>query len=107
VLGALSRPQAEAGMSVGELSRFLMVSRQNLSGVLARLERAGHVERVADVSDRRSRRVRLTPAGEALWAALEPLIHDFYDQALSGLSFDDRVDLLHYLNRLHGNMMKI
>ena len=33
VLGALSRPQATGGMSVGELSRYLLVSRQNLSGL--------------------------------------------------------------------------
>ncbi len=47
VLGALSRPGArEAGMTVKDLVRFLMVSRQNLSAVLDRLETAGHVERL-------------------------------------------------------------
>ena len=37
VLGALSREQAQGGMSVGELARYLMVSRQNLSGVISRM----------------------------------------------------------------------
>ena len=41
VLGALSRPQAAAGMTVNELSHYLLVSRQNLTGLLSRLERDG------------------------------------------------------------------
>jgi len=36
VLGALSRPQVAQGMSVGDLARYLMVSRQNLSGLISR-----------------------------------------------------------------------
>src|SRR5690606_8100144 len=43
VLGALSRPEAQDGMSVGDLARSLMVSRQNLSGLIGRMERDGHV----------------------------------------------------------------
>lgn len=39
VLGALSRNKAEDGMSFAELSDYLLVSRQNLDGVLKRLER--------------------------------------------------------------------
>ncbi|MDY0273286.1 MAG: helix-turn-helix domain-containing protein, partial [Advenella sp.] len=31
VLGALSRPKAENGMSVNELSRYLLITRQNLT----------------------------------------------------------------------------
>jgi hypothetical protein len=43
VMGALSRPAAVHGMSVGDLARYLMVSRQNLSGVIGRMERDGHL----------------------------------------------------------------
>ncbi len=46
VLGALSDPRPTQGMSVGALADFLVVSRQNLDGVLKRLERDGLVERV-------------------------------------------------------------
>lgn len=106
VLGALSRPQARDGMSVGELCAYLAVSRQNLTGILGRLERAGRVERLAG-SDRRTRRVRLTAAGRELWEALQPRIYEFYDDALDGLSFDDRVALVHLLNRLRENMKNI
>jgi len=43
VLGALSREQAADGLTVGELARYLMVSRQNLAGLLSRMARDGHV----------------------------------------------------------------
>lgn len=104
VLGALTRRQAAAGMSVGELAAFLMVSRQNLSGVVARLEAMGYLEKVKDESDGRARRIRLTASGHALWQRLTPMIHGYYTEALDGFSFDDRVDLLHRLNGLLGNL---
>jgi DNA-binding MarR family transcriptional regulator len=107
VLGALSRPQASTGMSVGELSRYLLVSRQNLSGLLTRLERDGLIERVTDEADRRSRKVKLSPKGEELWIALANPIRDFYDQALKGFSFDDRLAFIHFISLLQRNMSKI
>lgn len=104
VLGALSRPQVSDGMSVGDLTRYLRVSRQNLTGILNRLERAGHVQRSADRRDRRARRVRLTPQGVRLWQDLTPAIFQFYDGALQGFSFDDQVAFLNGLNKLQANM---
>lgn len=104
VLGALSRPQAKDGMSVGELSKYLLVSRQNLAGVLGRLERDGLIERVTDDKDRRSRKVRLTPKGEELWVKLAEPIRAFYNGALKGFSFDDRIEFIHYVTRLQKNM---
>lgn len=107
VLGALSRPKAAQGMSVNELSRFLLVSRQNLTGVLSRLEQNGWIERTTDTEDRRSRKVKLSAEGERLWAQLQEPIHRFYDQALKDLSFDDRLAFIHYFNKLQANMSKL
>jgi DNA-binding MarR family transcriptional regulator len=100
VLGALSDPRPTYGMSVGTLADFLVVSRQNLDGVLKRLERDGLVERVTDPEDKRARVVKLTRDGFAFWADLRERIFQFYDQAVSGFKFDDRVALAHYLNEL-------
>lgn len=107
VLGALSRPQVSGGMAFSELADYLVVSRQNLDGVLKRLERDGHVERVADTQDRRAKRVVLTPAGRAFWDSLQPRIYEFYRQAAEGMRFDDKVSLVHYLNRLNEGMAKV
>ena len=107
VLGALSRPQVEGGMSVNELSRYLLVSRQNLTGLLGRLERDGLIERSTSAEDRRERRVRLSEKGVALWQSLADPIHNFYDGALKGFSFDDRLAFIHYINLLQRNMSQL
>lgn len=107
VLGALSRPQAAAGMSFSELTDYLMVSRQNLDGVLKRLERDTHVERIADKVDRRARNVLLTPQGRTYWDSLQPKLYEFYRQAMTGFRFDDKVALVHFLNNLNLGMTQI
>ena len=101
VLGALSRPQAAQGMSFTELADYLMVSRQNLYGVLKRLEREAHLTRLLDQQDRRVKKVILTPRGRKLWDRLQPKIYEFYRQAMASFQLDDTVSLVHYLNSLN------
>ena len=108
VLGALSRPEAEQGMGMGELARYLMVSRQNLSGLITRMERDGHVEIRADTRDRRSRRVAMTGSGRHVWKELaQPKIMAYYELALQDFSTGDMTHTLHYLLKLLGNMEQI
>jgi DNA-binding MarR family transcriptional regulator len=108
VLGALSRPDAGAGMSVGDLARYLMVSRQNLSGLVSRMERDGHVQSAPDGNDRRSRLVSMTQAGRQVWhTQAQPKIYAYYQQALEDFSTDDVAHALHYLLKLLGNMQRL
>jgi DNA-binding MarR family transcriptional regulator len=108
VLGALSRPQAAAGMKLGELARYLMVSRQNLAGVIGRLERDGRLESTSDPQDGRSRLIRLTASGRQVWQRKAlPKIHAYYEQALDGFSVNDMVHAVHYLLKMLENMKKI
>jgi DNA-binding MarR family transcriptional regulator len=107
VLGALSDPRPTYGIAVGTLADFLVVSRQNLDGVLKRLERDGLVERVTDAEDKRARVVKLTREGFVFWADLRERIFQFYDQAASGFKFDDRVALAHYLNELQRQLTAV
>lgn len=107
VLGALSRPEAADGMTVGELSRYLLVSRQNLSGILDRLERELMIARVPGFEDRRTKRVKLTVRGEKLWADLRPLIYGFYDDALKGFTIEERKLFIEYISRLQNNMIAL
>jgi DNA-binding MarR family transcriptional regulator len=100
VMGALARPVAKDGMSFLQLLDFLKVSRQNLDGVIKRLEREKYVTRVTSSEDRRARTVVLTDSGRAFWVDLQPKIHEFYRQAVVNFRFDDKVSLLHFLNRL-------
>ena len=108
VLGALSRPAASGGMSVGDLARYLKVSRQNLAGLLGRMERDGRIQTAADERDRRSRLVSMTTAGLRVWQdeAL-PKIHGYYAQVLEGFSVNDITHTLHYLLKILENMQVV
>lgn len=107
VLGALSRSSAEHGMSFSDLTNYLGVSRQNLDGVLKRLERDGVVERVINCQDRRAKIVALTAQGQALWSTLQTDFFEFYQQALGGLAFDDLATLIHLLNKVNDGLKSI
>jgi DNA-binding MarR family transcriptional regulator len=108
VLGALSRPQAEDGMGVGELARYLMVSRQNLSGLIGRMERDGHLVSAPDDRDRRARRVRISATGRVVWQDLAlPKIHAYYEQVLGDFSVNDMSHALHYLLKMLDRMEQI
>uniref|UniRef100_UPI00355968DA MarR family transcriptional regulator n=1 Tax=Piscinibacter sp. TaxID=1903157 RepID=UPI00355968DA len=108
VLGALSRPKVQGGMSVGDLARYLMVSRQNLSGLISRMERDGHLTINADGRDRRSRLVTMTASGRHVWLdqAL-PKIHAYYEQILGDFSINDVTHTLHYLLKMLQNMQRV
>ena len=108
VLGALSRDKAQGGMSMGDLARYLMVSRQNLSGLVSRMERDGHVEVAADERDRRSRVVTMTDTGRHVWLVqAQPKIRAYYEQILSDFSINDVTHTLHYLLKMLQNMQRV
>jgi DNA-binding MarR family transcriptional regulator len=108
VLGALSRDKAQGGLSIGELARYLMVSRQNLSGLISRMERDGHVVVAPDGRDRRSRVVRMTDSGRHVWQVLAlPKIHAYYDRILADFSVNDVTHTLHYLLKMLENMQRL
>lgn len=107
VMGALTHPKAQAGMSFSDLTEYLSVSRQSLDGVLKRLERDHYVERILDMADRRAKKVLLTPKGRVAWDGLQPKIYEFYRQAMEGFRFDDKVALVHFLNRLNDGMKSV
>lgn len=108
VLGALSREEAQMGMSVNDLARYLMVSRQNLAGVMGRMERDGHISVTPDERDRRSRLIRMTESGRHVWLLqAQPKIHAYYDQVLDEFSMGDLTHTLHYLLKLLDNMQKL
>src|SRR5207245_8116885 len=55
------------GLKMGELSKHMMVSGGNVTGITDQLEKDGLVERVTLPGDRRAWKVRLTPAGRVVF----------------------------------------
>lgn len=108
VMGALSRPENGQGISMGSLARYLMVSRQNLAGVVSRMERDGHLAVHPDPKDRRSRLITMTERGHWVWStAATPKIEAFYEQVLQDFSLDDVTHAQHYLLKLLDNMRQL
>ena len=108
VLGALSREKAQGGLSIGDLAKYLMVSRQNLSGLISRMERDGHVAVAPDGRDRRSRLVTMTESGQHVWHVLaRPKILTYYEEILGDFSVNDVTHTLHYLLKILENMGRL
>ncbi len=104
VLGALARPTAKSGMTVKELIEFLLLTRQNLTPVLDRLEYRSWIERIRDSEDGRSRRICMTGEGREIWSRMQRAIEGFYAEALDEFSLDDRVMLYRLLDRLKSKL---
>lgn len=108
VLGALSRPAArDRGMTVKELIEFLLLSRQNLTAVLNRLQRQGLIERTRIAEDGRVRRIRLTKQGTATWARMLININGYYQTALDGFTTEEGRTLYRLLDRLKSRLQDL
>jgi DNA-binding MarR family transcriptional regulator len=81
ILSALSR--SGTPMSLASLARTMMVSKQNMTGMMTRLEQLRFAERADDPKDLRSSRVVLTRRGRATVEKLRPSYERWRD-ALGG-----------------------
>lgn len=75
--------------SMGELSRRLMVSNGNITGIVERLEREGLVSRRTRPDDRRSQVVRLTDAGRGAFEEMAGAHEAWISSMLSGLNEEE------------------
>lgn len=83
VLAALA--EEDEAVTLVALSRRLMVTKQNMTGMIARLEQLGLADRREDTSDLRSSRVTLTRRGRTLVDKLRPA----YDEWVGALADGD------------------
>ena len=83
----LSQLQREPdGLRLGELSRRLMVTKGNLTGLIDTLVGAGFVVREAVPGDRRVQIVRMTKAGATLFSHMAKAHEGWLADLLGGLS---------------------
>src|SRR5689334_18515586 len=94
LLMSLNRPEAA---SIGDVSALLAMDRTTLTANLKPLERRGLVRVTTDDTDKRTRRLTLTPAGRALLSTAVPVwrrTHGEIDRLLTESSPDRlRADL--------------
>jgi len=98
VLAALDRhPQ---GLSMGALSRALLVSNGNATQLVQKLVKDGLVRMRTAPDDRRSSIVRLTARGRTEFEGLAAAHHDWIDTLLADLDGGARETLYHALGDL-------
>jgi DNA-binding MarR family transcriptional regulator len=95
LMAALDR--APAGMSLGDISKRMMVSNGNVTGLAARLEAQGLVERRVHPGDRRAQLLRLTPKGRRDFARQSAAHESWIADLLGGLSAAERAALFRLL----------
>jgi DNA-binding MarR family transcriptional regulator len=98
VMAALARKNT--GMTMTELSRFLMVSNGNVTGIIDRLVADKLVRRQAPVEDRRAIVVRLTPKGASQFAQIARVHEGWVDKLLSDFDSAESEAVIQHLDGL-------
>lgn len=92
------------GMSYKELGERTLITKGTLTGVIERLEQKGLVARERNVDDKRSFFVRLTPAGEDVFAKVFPQVVAHGKQLFATYDGADFDRLEHVLTHLRDNI---
>jgi len=89
-----TRPE---GLTQTELSRYLIVSRANITGLVDRLAGKNLVERQNDPRDRRVSLVNITARGQSLLERILPQHYRFMNRLLASLQTQDKEQLIRIL----------
>ena len=92
------------GLRMNELSRRLMVTGGNVTGITDQLEAEGLVERVDVPGDRRAWRVRLTHAGQANFRAMAQAHEGWIVSAFDALDAAEINDLHRLLGQVKSRL---
>ncbi|MBX9698170.1 MAG: MarR family transcriptional regulator [Acetobacteraceae bacterium] len=92
LLAQLERAPPE-GLTLGEVSRRMMVTGGNVTGLASRLEEEGLIARRASRTDRRAQTLRLTPRGRREFARQSAAHEHWIAELLGGLAPAERAAL--------------
>jgi DNA-binding MarR family transcriptional regulator len=96
-----------AGLRMSELSKRLMVSGGNVTGITDQLEREGFVVRTLDRGDRRAIAVKLTPAGLKRFREMAASHEQWIVELLGGLSPEEKQTMLGTLSKLKSHLSAV
>jgi len=98
VLAQLKRE--EGGLRIGDLSRRLMVTSGNLTGLVDNLVESGFVVREGVAGDRRIQQVRMTKAGAILFDHMAAAHRKWLEEFLAEVDGETRARLLADLQKI-------
>ncbi|SFG93078.1 MarR family transcriptional regulator, 2-MHQ and catechol-resistance regulon repressor [Desulfotomaculum arcticum] len=90
----------ERGLTQSELSKKMLVSRANITGLIERLEKEDLVVRGTDPSDKRVLRVSLSNRAAILMNAFLPVHNNFINKVMSALNTHEKEVFISLLEKL-------
>ncbi|MCU1284767.1 MAG: MarR family transcriptional regulator [Acidobacteriales bacterium] len=100
MLAQLDAADSASGLTMGELSRRLMVTNGNLTGLTERLVKEKLVSRSASTQDRRTQFVRLTAAGKRALQEMAADHREWIQEMFAGLTANEVAQLNTLVGRL-------
>jgi DNA-binding MarR family transcriptional regulator len=88
------------GLRMGELSKRMMVTGGNVTGIAAQLEGEGLVARVPDPEDGRAFVVKLTPAGRAAFAEMAAVHESWVAELFQDIPAPDKTRMIALLDTM-------
>jgi DNA-binding MarR family transcriptional regulator len=96
----------DQGFSPTVLSHFQNVKKNTISSLLSGLEEDGLIERTLDPEDKRAFKIRITTIGKELIKAMGPERLKMMNDLSSGLSADEKKQLIFLLEKLRKSIRK-
>jgi DNA-binding MarR family transcriptional regulator len=94
------------GLRMGELSKRMMVTGGNITGITDQLEQEKLVERMPDPKDRRVYTVKLTEAGRRAFARMAQVHEGWIAELLQDMTPDDKAQLIGLLSQMKQHLNK-
>lgn len=91
------------GMLMSDLSRFLLVSNGNVTGIVDRLVQEGNVVRAQREGDRRTSIVSLTEQGRAQFATMAAAHEGWVNAAMADVTGPEAMQLSDFLKAFRSN----
>ncbi|KQZ43811.1 MarR family winged helix-turn-helix transcriptional regulator [Duganella sp. Root1480D1] len=92
------------GLRMGELSKRMMVTGGNVTGITDQLEQENLVVRVPDPKDGRAFSVKLTAAGRKAFAQMAEVHESWVAELLQEISQEDKGQLIELLSQMKGHL---
>ncbi len=93
------------GLRMGELSKRMMVTGGNITGITDQLEQENLVERQPVPDDRRAYSVKLTPAGRSAFDRMASVHEGWVTELTAGLPAADKATLIALLSTLKDHLI--
>ncbi|MGE0847648.1 MAG: MarR family winged helix-turn-helix transcriptional regulator [Flavobacteriaceae bacterium] len=100
----LVRLVREEGVAQARLAELLEIEPISVSRLIDRMVEGGWVERQQDSSDRRVRTIYPTDKSRAAFAEIKSVAGEVYEEALAGLTPEQRAFLIDGLDRIVANL---